>query len=138
MKHVPYMKPWIVAKVTIHSGQSQVSLAQVCCLTFNIAVIFHALESPLMRATLTQAVADLSGGLVSCKKCASLRQQDFQGELSVAFPGTERLNLSPIYICQRTLVCLDCGFTELVFPPTELEKLRKGMEALHSNSETAE
>jgi predicted nucleic-acid-binding Zn-ribbon protein len=63
-----------------------------------------------------------------CKKCASTHQQEFQGELTVAFPGAERLNLSPVYVCQKTLVCLDCGYTELVVPATELEKLRKGME----------
>jgi hypothetical protein len=69
---------------------------------------------------------------MSCKKCASTHQQDFQGELAVAFPGKERLNLSPVYVCQKTLVCLDCGYTELVVPATELEKLRKGMEGFRS------
>ncbi len=67
-----------------------------------------------------------------CKKCASTHQQEFRGELTVAFPGAERLNLSPIYVCQKTLVCLDCGYTKLVVPANELEKLRKGMEGFHS------
>jgi hypothetical protein len=67
-----------------------------------------------------------------CKKCASAHQQEFQGELTVAFPGAERLNLSPIYVCQRTFICLDCGYTELVVAATELEKLRRGMEGFHS------
>ena len=69
---------------------------------------------------------------MSCKKCASTHQQNFQGELTVAFPGTERLNLSPVYVCQKTLVCLECGYTELVIPATELEKLRKGMAKFRS------
>ncbi len=69
-----------------------------------------------------------------CDKCGSTHQQAFQGELTVAFPGKERLNLSPIYVCEKTLVCLDCGFTELVIPTTELEKLKKGMEGFHSHS----
>ncbi len=62
-----------------------------------------------------------------CSKCASTHQQEFQGELTVAFPGKERLNLPPIYICQKTVVCLGCGYTELVVPTTELETLRKGI-----------
>jgi hypothetical protein len=69
-----------------------------------------------------------------CNKCASTRQQEFQSELTVAFPGKERLNLPPVYICQKTLVCLDCGYSEIVVPATELESLRKGMEEFHSKS----
>jgi hypothetical protein len=69
-----------------------------------------------------------------CDKCGSTHQQAFRGELTVAFPGIERLNLSPIYVCEKTLVCLDCGFTELVIPTTELEKLKKGMEGFRSHS----
>lgn len=65
---------------------------------------------------------------MSCNKCASTHQQEFQGELALAFPGTERLNLSPIYVCRKTLVCLNCGYTELVVPAGALEKLRKGMD----------
>jgi len=69
---------------------------------------------------------------MACKACASERQQSFSGELSVAFPGVERLNLSPVYVCQKILVCLDCGYTEFVLPAINLEKLRKGMEGFHS------
>jgi len=54
-----------------------------------------------------------------CKKCASAHQQEFQGELTVTFLGAERLRVSPIYVCQKTLVCLDCGYTELVVPASE-------------------
>jgi predicted nucleic-acid-binding Zn-ribbon protein len=69
-----------------------------------------------------------------CNKCGSTRQQDFQGEPTLAFPRKERLNLSPVYVCQKTLVCLDCGYTEFVIPDTALEKLRTGMESFHSKS----
>jgi hypothetical protein len=62
-----------------------------------------------------------------CSKCASTHQQEFQGELTLAFSGKERLTLSPIYVCLKTLVCLDCGYTELVVPSSELEQLRKGL-----------
>ena len=82
--------------------------------------------------TLNPAESRVSGGDMTCKKCASTRLQNFQGELTFAFPGTERLNLSPVYVCQKTLVFLDCGYTELVIPATELEKLATGMERFHS------
>jgi hypothetical protein len=72
-----------------------------------------------------------------CAKCGSLRQQDFKGELTLAFPGKDRVNLAPIYVCQKTLVCLDCGCTELVVPATELERLKSGLGISHSKPETA-
>ncbi|MGB7731266.1 MAG: hypothetical protein WBL50_24815 [Candidatus Acidiferrum sp.] len=61
------------------------------------------------------------------KNCLSENQHEFSGELSVAFDGLQRINLAPVYICQKILVCLDCGHTELVIPTPELERLRKGM-----------
>jgi len=36
------------------------------------------------------------------------------------------VNLSPVYICQKTLVCLGCGYTELVVPATESKELQEG------------
>ena len=69
-----------------------------------------------------------------CIKCASTHQQEFQGELTVAFPGRERLDVPPVYICQKTLVCLDCGYTEIVVPATKLDALRKGLGGLRSSS----
>jgi hypothetical protein len=73
---------------------------------------------------------------MSCKLCASMAEQDFAGELSVVFPGLQGLNLSPVYICQHILVCLECGFTELVIPGPELDRLRVGMTG-SSRSQTA-
>jgi predicted nucleic-acid-binding Zn-ribbon protein len=72
-----------------------------------------------------------------CNKCGGTHQQTFKGELAIAFPGKERVNLAPIYVSQNTVVCLDCGYTELVIPTTELEKLKKGMEGFHSTSANA-
>jgi predicted nucleic-acid-binding Zn-ribbon protein len=72
-----------------------------------------------------------------CKTCASANQQEFQGELTVTFTGRERINLSPVYVCQKTLVCLDCGYTEFVVPAPQLEQLNKGLEVLDSKGESA-
>jgi hypothetical protein len=69
---------------------------------------------------------------VACKECASEGQQIFSGELTLAFPGVERVNFAPVYICADSLVCLDCGYTELVIPATKLEQLKNGMGAFRS------
>ena len=74
---------------------------------------------------------------MACKACSSENQQNFSGELTFAFPGVQRLNRSPVYVCQKTLVCLDCGYSELVFPATQLEQLRKGMAGSHSKADFA-
>jgi predicted nucleic-acid-binding Zn-ribbon protein len=78
-----------------------------------------------------QAQMELS---MACKKCASNAQQDFASELSVVFPGIQGLNLSPIYISQHILVCLECGFTELVIAGSKLNQLRDGLAASRSRS----
>jgi hypothetical protein len=71
---------------------------------------------------------------MACKKCASITQQEFAGEVSAVFPGIQGLNLPPVYICQNIVVCLDCGFTELVIPGAELDKLRNGLAQSRSQS----
>jgi hypothetical protein len=84
------------------------------------------------HAAITPALAAMFGGAVACRDCASERQQIFSAELTLAFPGIERVNFAPIYICGDSLVCLDCGYTELVIPTTKLEQLKKGMEPSRS------
>ena len=69
---------------------------------------------------------------MSCKRCASTDLQDFEGELTASFLGIRALNLSPVYVCQSICVCLVCGYTELLIPAPELERLRKGTKACHS------
>jgi hypothetical protein len=68
---------------------------------------------------------------MACKICSSTNQHSFSIESSVAFTGVQRLHLAPIHVCQKTLVCLDCGHAELAFGASELEKFRKGMEGCH-------
>jgi len=63
---------------------------------------------------------------VACKRCGSICQQEFCGELSASFPDIKDVSLRPVYVCQRVLTCLDCGFAELTIPEPELERLRKG------------
>jgi hypothetical protein len=66
---------------------------------------------------------------MACKRCASENLQELEGELSASFPDIKRSNVQPIYVCQRVVACLDCGFTELVIPASELELLKKGLAA---------
>jgi hypothetical protein len=72
-------------------------------------------------------VARCFGETVACKGCGSEKQQYFSGELSVAFLTVEKVKQAPVYVVQKILVCLDCGFTGLVLPKMELEHLKEGM-----------
>jgi hypothetical protein len=69
---------------------------------------------------------------MTCKDCSSENQQQFPGELTLVFPGTDSLKLSTGYVSPEILVCLNCGYTELVIPELELKQLRKGMKAYRS------
>jgi len=62
---------------------------------------------------------------MACKKCASANERSFKAELTAAFKEIESLNRSPVYMSQDILICLDCGHTELTFPPKALEQLQR-------------
>ena len=64
---------------------------------------------------------------MACRSCASEKQQNFSGELSLAFLAIEKLKNDPVYVVQKILVCLNCGFAELIVPNAQLEQLKKGM-----------
>jgi hypothetical protein len=68
-------------------------------------------------------------GTVACKQCGSIGQQEFSGELSASFPDIKEVSLWPVYVCQQVLICLKCGFAELMIPGSELERLREGSAA---------
>lgn len=63
---------------------------------------------------------------MACKLCGSICQQEFSGELSASFPDIKDVSLRPVYVCKDVLICLDCGFAELMIPSPELGKLREG------------
>ena len=62
---------------------------------------------------------------MACKVCNSQNLQKLEGELTTSLPSLSGLSVPPIYVCQTVLVCLDCGFAELVIPATELLSLKK-------------
>jgi hypothetical protein len=63
---------------------------------------------------------------MACKGCASENLQELMGELTASFIDVTRVNVAPIYLSQNIVVCLDCGLTEVIVPPKQLELLKKG------------
>jgi hypothetical protein len=68
---------------------------------------------------------------VGCRNCKSNRLHRFAGELTASSLKIENVSAEPVYVCQEVLVCVDCGFTELLIPPQELDRLRKISAAVH-------
>jgi hypothetical protein len=64
---------------------------------------------------------------MACERCASGNQQKLPAEMTIVFPGTDKIGVSPVYLCVEISVCLDCGYTPLVVPTGKLELLRSGM-----------
>jgi len=66
---------------------------------------------------------------MECRVCKSESLQKFDGELTASLAD---LKFPPVYICQSVLVCLNCGFAELVVPASDLQLLRSGIAILGS------
>jgi hypothetical protein len=66
---------------------------------------------------------------MACKACASENLRELEGELSASLTDIKRLEVPPVYVCQRVVVCLDCGFAHTFIPASELELLKKGLAA---------
>ncbi len=60
-----------------------------------------------------------------CKVCESENLHRFAGELTTSSLSIHKVNADPVYVCQEVLVCVDCGFAELIIPPQELERLKR-------------
>lgn len=67
-----------------------------------------------------------------CKACKSGHLQQFEGELTASLPDPKRVGIPPLYVCQRILICLDCGFAELIVPTDKMNSLKKEMAGLDS------
>jgi len=67
-----------------------------------------------------------------CKACKSENLQKFEGELTASLTDPKRVRVPPVYVCQSVLVCLDCGFAELIVPASELHSLKRAKAALDS------
>ena len=60
-----------------------------------------------------------------CRACRSDKVRQLRGELTATWPSLEELKVSPIYVSEDVIVCLDCGFAELVIPQGALKELEK-------------
>ena len=69
------------------------------------------------------------GAKMACKVCNSENLQKLDGEFTASLPNLKALEVPPIYICQSFVVCLDCGFTELVITTAELQSLKRAKAA---------
>lgn len=58
-----------------------------------------------------------------CKVCKSDNLRALDGDLTLSRPDLNGLKTSPVYVCQSVLICLDCGFSELVVPEDKLSLL---------------
>jgi hypothetical protein len=74
---------------------------------------------------------------MACKKCGSANERSFKAELTAAFKEIESLNQAPVYMSQDILICLDCGHTELTFPPKALELLRRASSGRNTLSKSS-
>lgn len=92
-------------------------------------------DTPWLAATVRptypglQFCAIIQEQAMACKACGAESIQELVGELTASFPDISRSTLPPIYVCQRVVVCLECGFTEMVLPEGELELLKRGRAA---------
>jgi hypothetical protein len=57
-----------------------------------------------------------------CKVCASENQSSFPTEIAIHLHG---LSTPHVFLFPQVVVCMDCGFTELSIPETELPRLAK-------------
>jgi hypothetical protein len=62
--------------------------------------------------------------LVACPRCASTNRKRFPAEIVLKFPELAQINKPPVYLPHPMLVCMDCGFAELMIPGPDLEQLK--------------
>src|SRR5215467_11091565 len=61
-----------------------------------------------------------------CGRCFSECRTGFDGELAIHFTGLAGLNKPIVWVFPKLFVCLNCGFTEFIVPPRELQVLETG------------
>jgi hypothetical protein len=66
---------------------------------------------------------------MQCKACKSGNLQKLDGELTASPPDVDAIKVPPLYVCQDVVVCLDCGFAELLIPTNQLKLLKTRAQA---------
>lgn len=68
---------------------------------------------------------------MSCRSCRSRKNRGkFSAEICIHFPGLQGLDMPPVWVSPKLLVCLRCGLTEFVIPKTRLRLLVQGLQNL--------
>lgn len=63
---------------------------------------------------------------MTCKGCHSEKQNVFNGEVAIHFPGRKGLEKPIVWAFPKLVVCLQCGYTEFTVPERELQVLEHG------------
>jgi|GEM_PF-885642 hypothetical protein len=59
---------------------------------------------------------------MSCRFCTSENQGSFPAEIAIHLPG---LDMPHLLLFPKIVACLDCGFTEVSIPKTEMPRIAK-------------
>jgi hypothetical protein len=65
---------------------------------------------------------------MSCPACASGKQSEFPSEIIIHLPGLKNVDNPGVWVFQKLLVCLDCGFARVTVQRSELALLADGLE----------
>jgi hypothetical protein len=60
---------------------------------------------------------------MACRVCGSDKQDEFDGEIAIHFPGLQGLNKPIVWVFPQVLVCLNCGVAQFTVPEAELAVL---------------
>ena len=64
----------------------------------------------------------------TCKSCASGNLKELRSEICIHLPWFESSNREPLFIFPKLIVCAECGFSEFLFPETQLRTVRECIE----------
>lgn len=64
---------------------------------------------------------------MSCLLCRSDNQEELIAEMNIHLSGLGNLHHEAILVFPKLLLCLDCGFSRVTIPETELRLLREGI-----------
>jgi hypothetical protein len=63
---------------------------------------------------------------VKCQSCGSTRNNVFNGEVGLHFPGLDGLRKPTVFVFPKVSVCFGCGAAQFNLPERELHILATG------------
>ena len=67
--------------------------------------------------------------VVPCKRCGLDSLTELSSETAIHFPGPEGYKKPHVFAFPTLLICSECGFTEFMLTPSELEQIRDRLAA---------